>query len=1214
MQFRATDNNIGKKTNGSNLNLPPESADKLENFETVRDGIYRKPRGRNIVAAFTSTFTNIKNYLEYNDYLIASIGTSTGQELHYYDHNTGLTHKFTGTFTEPKSDFLIRNIGINSNSYFTTSDGIKVLDKITGTIIPCGMQKAIGFDLFLDATTPTWLNGGNTTSYRVVWSRTDNNTNLIVGPPSERVDISNPSIVNNFLSVKLDVFIPAAVLDLYNTYSISCKLSVYRATQLTSTPAEDFQLCYEVTPAAADFAEEVYTFIDICPDSLRGAALYTNTFQEGIAQSNYQPPLACCIDQYKNYMLLGNTRSIQRLNTNLISTINLSSTSEVKILDSGNNNIGGGVSGCVTSTGLIKVSTTNAHGLSTGDYVYIYGVTGTTEANGTWKVTYVAANSFTLQGSTFANAYINGGTVTNGVDVKFMRFDTNVGGSGINQNDGITNMITAGGLIKVTTLNAHGLSTDDYIRIYNVRAGSTTEANGCWKVTYVDAKNFTLQGSTFANAFVPGSLATSGTWTTPDLSGAPLAAIILVKDGKIKITVDGADHQLQSLDFTTSGGTWAGIANTLQSQLTDASVVATTNGFKITSLSTGVTSTVIMAAGTAVGGTDLSGTSYFKVATGTAVTGTAAVEGGHIDLIQNRGAGITGIANNGSGKCRFATSKIHGLLKGDYIRLYNLTGTPLANGIREVILANDTTHFDVDIAFVGTGTGSADLYEDLDFTPAGTGIRAFRHTTGTDAQNITNTALSFIKAINLGYPNGIVQAYYMSGVSDAPGAILFDALSPGQAYFYLQASAALTGNSFIPALPLTGTTVQSFDDDTPHSMSVSKTQEFEAFPLSNTFPIGNKGDPILGVMAMKDCVYIVKQKDGIWKLVGDTIQDFVITKFYDCECLQINSICKGQNSMFLMTNQGRLRLSDTGVEQISGDNLYEDMSVIENTNFTSGYGWFYDTENSYMLATHRNVGDTDNTYVSVYNGKQQNWWDWITGDATDDGYVRCGVIVRNKCYTASVDGLDIYEERKDFALTDFATSDIINAITAIDVQNNIISLLNDVVVPLETYVRQPNEEKYVIATISSNQLQLNNTKNLVIGACTLKLGIVSKVRYQQCTCQLPEYEKSFNSISALFDDRQTDIKNIILRTHTDESKTEQDTLYAPLVANFWGQKWGGVWGSKKVTDRWLTEPPKEHSRGNYIYIQYTHRIPEEQCAISGYSINYDATTAKYEAK
>ena len=110
MQFRATDNNIGKKTNGSNLNLPPESADKLENFETVRDGIYRKPRGRNIVAAFTSTFTNIKNYLEYNDYLIASIGTSTGQELHYYDHNTGLTHKFTGTFTEPKSDFLIRNI------------------------------------------------------------------------------------------------------------------------------------------------------------------------------------------------------------------------------------------------------------------------------------------------------------------------------------------------------------------------------------------------------------------------------------------------------------------------------------------------------------------------------------------------------------------------------------------------------------------------------------------------------------------------------------------------------------------------------------------------------------------------------------------------------------------------------------------------------------------------------------------------------------------------------------------------------------------------------------------------------------------------------------------------------------------------------------------------------------------------------------------------
>ena len=45
MEFRVSENKIGKKTNGSNLNLPPESADILENFETVRDGIYRKPRG-----------------------------------------------------------------------------------------------------------------------------------------------------------------------------------------------------------------------------------------------------------------------------------------------------------------------------------------------------------------------------------------------------------------------------------------------------------------------------------------------------------------------------------------------------------------------------------------------------------------------------------------------------------------------------------------------------------------------------------------------------------------------------------------------------------------------------------------------------------------------------------------------------------------------------------------------------------------------------------------------------------------------------------------------------------------------------------------------------------------------------------------------------------------------------------------------------------------
>lgn len=63
-------------------------------------------------------------------------------------------------------------------------------------------------------------------------------------------------------------------------------------------------------------------------------------------------------------------------------------------------------------SGLVRITATT-HGLSTGNTAVIRNVVGTTEANGIWTITYVDANTFDLQGSTFAHAYTSGGTVSN---------------------------------------------------------------------------------------------------------------------------------------------------------------------------------------------------------------------------------------------------------------------------------------------------------------------------------------------------------------------------------------------------------------------------------------------------------------------------------------------------------------------------------------------------------------------------------------------------------------------------------------------------------------------------------------------------------------------------------------------------------------------------------------------------------------------------------
>lgn len=71
--------------------------------------------------------------------------------------------------------------------------------------------------------------------------------------------------------------------------------------------------------------------------------------------------------------------------------------------------IGGTITNCVNNgSGLIRV-TSPSHTLSTGDTVFISGVTGTTEANGYWTVTAVDGNQFDLQSSAFISAYVSGG-------------------------------------------------------------------------------------------------------------------------------------------------------------------------------------------------------------------------------------------------------------------------------------------------------------------------------------------------------------------------------------------------------------------------------------------------------------------------------------------------------------------------------------------------------------------------------------------------------------------------------------------------------------------------------------------------------------------------------------------------------------------------------------------------------------------------------------
>jgi hypothetical protein len=74
-------------------------------------------------------------------------------------------------------------------------------------------------------------------------------------------------------------------------------------------------------------------------------------------------------------------------------------------------------------SGLVRITVASTSRLTTGQIVAIDNVTGTTEANGNWKITVVDGTHFDLQGSAYVHAYVSGGIVAGSLDAMTLSLD-----------------------------------------------------------------------------------------------------------------------------------------------------------------------------------------------------------------------------------------------------------------------------------------------------------------------------------------------------------------------------------------------------------------------------------------------------------------------------------------------------------------------------------------------------------------------------------------------------------------------------------------------------------------------------------------------------------------------------------------------------------------------------------------------------------------------
>jgi hypothetical protein len=241
----------------------------------------------------------------------SSLITSYDDKL-AYDSGDGTWVDYIGTYTDPAANYRMRSLEALRNFYFTTSEGVYKIDALTATPRKAGVVKALGGTASLSGASGFLLNN-SAVAYRLVWGYRDANNNLLLGSPSQRVVAINSS--GGTRDVSLTFVIPASITTEYF-------YQIYRSNGTatsTDTPSDELQLVYEGNPTAGEITAKSFTVVDQTPYSLMRATLYTSPSQEGIANSNDEPPFALDMDVFKGSAFYANIKQKQRLSIALIS-------------------------------------------------------------------------------------------------------------------------------------------------------------------------------------------------------------------------------------------------------------------------------------------------------------------------------------------------------------------------------------------------------------------------------------------------------------------------------------------------------------------------------------------------------------------------------------------------------------------------------------------------------------------------------------------------------------------------------------------------------------------------------------------------------------------------------------------------------------------------------------------------------------------------------
>lgn len=555
------------------------------------------------------------------------------------------------------------------------------------------------------------------------------------------------------------------------------------------------------------------------------------------------------------------------------------------------------------------------------------------------------------------------------------------------------------------------------------------------------------------------------------------------------------------------------------------------------------------------------------------------------------------------------TYNAHGLSNADVIYVSAATGTgTLPSG--EYTISNVSANtFDFTVLVAPT------TLTDIDFqgvrTTAGYYMFYLEGPTTSVSQGIANTAKGLVKAIDRD-PSSLIYARYTSGFETIPGKMFLQARGFGAA-FSVTAQTTAVGQAFSPALPTSGTTVQSTNDTLPNNLFVSKIGEPEAVPIVNTIPVGAKNARILRIAALRDSLIIIKE-DGIFRINGDTVLGFTgsVTALDNTVfCKAANSVAVLNNQVYALTNQGVVQISDASVGIESRAIELPIAAVLGNTNLeaqTSAAG--YESDRLYLLTTLK-PNNNSATTVYCYNYITNQWTEW------DTLFKNAIVGPGDALHYIGLNG-KLYKERKNQSKLDYTGQNYTLTVASVSVDTvtvtftgtSVIPEIGDIVVKSDVINRVASVSVVGATVVVAFQ---RGTNLLVADTPTLYGKYLSSIRFAPLHAGDATRSKHFSIFQAIFRNASCSALTCFFQSDRFGGSESIDWVSDINTQVGWGlEPWGLFpWGDAETINlEYTTGPntslrtyvPRFAGRGKYLQPVLEHDQAGEQFVLQSIGV------------